>query len=152
MSESLRISMMIVCGLLVSGVSARADSNDADCANRTLKGDYGFAVEGIVLPAPGVALPIRGVHMTHFDGQGNLTQVDHIVVNGVAPALEWTPVTGTYKVNANCTGTIHLVPSTGGFVNLRIVVARQGKQIHTVVTAPFDGPARTVSSVGTKVE
>jgi hypothetical protein len=112
-----------------------------------LQGDYGFAVEGLILPAPGVALPIRGVHMTHFDGKGNLTQVDSILVNGGA-ATDWTPVIGTYHVNANCTGTIYLLPSNGGFVNLRIVVVRQGNEIHAVVWPPFDGPGRTVTSVG----
>jgi hypothetical protein len=45
-----------------------------------------------------------------------------------------------------------LHPSTGGFVNLRIVVVNQGKKILTVVWPPFDGPGRTVTSVGTKVE
>ena len=144
--------MMIVCGLLASGPSARAESEDGACSNRMVQGDYGFAVEGLVLPAPGVALPIRGVHMTHFDGKGNLTEVDHIVFNGLPPAIEWTPVTGSYHVNANCTGTISLVISTGGFVNLRIVVVGWGKEIHTVVTAPFDGPPRTVTSVGIRVD
>jgi hypothetical protein len=143
--------MMIVFSLLASGASARAQSEDGACSNRTLLGDYGFAVEGLVLPAPGVSVPIRGVHMTHFDGKGNLTQVDSILVNG-APASDWTPVVGTYHLNANCTGTISLSPSNGGFVNLRIVVVRQGKEIHTVVWPPFDGPDRTVTSVGIKVE
>jgi len=82
--QSLRISMiatplMIVCGLLVSGAFARAESQDGPCSNRTLHGDYGSAVEGLILPAPGVALPIRGVVMTHYDGEGNFTQVDHSV-------------------------------------------------------------------------
>ena len=62
------------------------------------------------------------------------------------------PGTGTYHVNADCTGTAHIVPSTGGFVNLAIVVVRKGKEVHAVVTAPCDGPARTVTSVGIKVE
>ena len=152
-----RISMiatpvMIVCGLLASGAPARAQSeDDGPCSNQTLRGDYGFAVEGLILPVPGVTIPIRGVHMTHFDGKGNLTQVDSILVNG-SPASDWTPVVGTYHVNANCTGTINLLPSNGGFVNLRIVVVRQGKEIHTVVWQPFDGPDRTVTSVGIKVE
>src|SRR4051812_7663876 len=97
--------IMIACALLPSGGSARADSGGGACSNRTLRGDYGFSVEGLVLPAPGVAIPVRGVHMTRFDGQGNLTQVDHIVINGVPPALDWTPVTGSYQVNTDCTGT-----------------------------------------------
>jgi len=47
-----------------------------------LRGDYGFAVEGLILPRTGVTIPIRGVHMTHFDGNGKLTQVDSIILNG----------------------------------------------------------------------
>lgn len=147
------IPTMIICGLLVSGAPAQAESEERSCSNRILRGDYGFSVEGVVLPGPGVTLPLRGVALTHFDGQGNLTQVDHIVVNGKAPALDWTPGTGTYVVNPDCTGTFRVdVPSTGDFINVRFVVVRQGKEIRTVVTAPFNGPARTVTSVGIRVE
>ena len=153
------IPIMIVCGLLVAPSSLRvaASSPQADdgdikaCSNRTLHGDYGFAVEGLLLPAPGVALPGRGVTMTHFDGEGNLTQVDSLIINGT-PVSDWSPVTGTYHVNANCTGTMSLLPGAGSFVNLRIVVVRHGTEIHTVVWPPFDGPNRTVTSVGIKVE
>jgi hypothetical protein len=84
--------------------------------------------------------------MTHFDGEGNLAQVDSLIING-APVSDWSPVTGTYHVNAS-TGTMSLLPSAGGFVNLRIVVVRHGMEIHTVVWPPFDGPNRTVTSVG----
>jgi hypothetical protein len=149
------IPITIVCFVL-AGASAMAQSDTAHsggrhCSNRTLLGDYGFAVEGLLLAGPGVTLPGRGVTMTHFDGEGNLTQVDSLIINGI-PVSDWSPVTGTYHVNANCTGTMNLLPSTGGFVNLRIVVVRQGKEIHTVVWPPFDGPDRTVTSVGIKVD
>ena len=154
------IPIVICCGLLFAPSSSRAAASsprtdDGDrkvCSNRTLHGDYGSAVEGLILPAPGVALPIRGVVMTHYDGEGNFTQVDHIVANGLPPAMEWTPGSGTYHVNSNCTGTAHIDTSTGGFVNLEIVVVQQGKEIHAVVTTPFDGPNRTVTSVGIRVE
>ena len=148
------VTIMMV-SFVPTGASAVAQSDRAQsgrpCSNRTLLGDYGFAVEGLVLPAPGVAIPGRGVTMTHLDGEGNLTQVDSLFINGV-PVSDWSPVTGTYQVNANCTGTMSLVPSAGGFVNLRIVVVRHGTEIHTVVWPPFDGPARTVTSIGIKVE
>jgi len=153
------IPIMIVCALLVAASSPRvaasspkADDGDKACTDRTLHGDYGSSVEGVILPAPGVTLPIRGVVTTHYDGQGNFSQVDHIIVNGVPPAIEWTPGTGTYHINADCTGTAHIVTSTGMFVNLEIVVVQQGKQIHAVVTAPFDGPGRDVTSAATRVE
>jgi len=156
-TQSLRISMiatavMIVCGLLVSGASARAESQDGPCSNQSLHGDYGSAVEGLILPAPGIALPIRGVVMTHYDGEGNFTQVDHIVVNGFPPSITWTPGNGTYHVNADCTGTAHIVSSTAGFINLAFVLVKQGKEVHAVVTAPFNGPARTVTSIGIRVQ
>jgi hypothetical protein len=149
--STIAIPLMIVGGLLASGSPARAQSPDGACSNRTILGDYGFSVDGLILPAPGVALPVRGVHMTHFDGKGNLTQIDSLLANG-SPISDWTPVIGTYHLNADCTGTILLHPSTGGFVNLRIVVVSKGQKILTVVWPPFDGPGRTVTSVGTKVE
>jgi hypothetical protein len=51
----MRMLAMIVCGLLASGASAVAQSNDGHCSNRTLFGDYGYASEGVLLPAPGVS-------------------------------------------------------------------------------------------------
>src|SRR5882672_233895 len=154
------IPIVISCGLLfapsssrVAASSPRTDDGDRKvCSNQSLHGDYGSAVEGLILPAPGIALPIRGVVMTHYDGEGNFTQVDHIVFNGFPPPIAWTPGTGTYHVNADCTGTAHIVQSTGGFINLAFVVVKQGKEIHAVVTAPFNGPARTVTSVGIRVQ
>jgi hypothetical protein len=151
--------VLVVGGLLFAPsapqVAASASSGDEEgksCSNRMLHGDYGSSVEGVVLPAPGVSLPLRGVVMTHYDGNGNFQQVDHIIVNGQAPGIEWTPGTGTYQVNSDCTGTAHIVPSTGGFVNLEIVVVKGGKQVNAVVTAPYDGPDRAVTSVATRVD
>jgi hypothetical protein len=153
--QSFRISILarsltIACCVLVSGSLAFGQAIlNGRCSDLIVQGDYGFSVEGVVLPAPGVSVPVRGVAMTHFDGAGNLSQVDHIIINGVPPALDWTPGTGTYHVNPDCTGTMRInIPSTGDVVNLRFVVVRLGREIHTVVTAPFNGPARTVTSVG----
>ena len=96
----LRMSMvaiptMVVCGLLVAASSARVDQErgtgheDGDtraCTNKTLQGDYGSAVEGVLLNIPGLPpeAQFRGLIMTHFDGKGNLTSVEHTVVNGHA--------------------------------------------------------------------
>lgn len=148
----LSVPFVVLSGVLVSGASGRPDARDRNCSNRTLRGDYGAAVEGTVLPAPGVSLPIRGVVMTRYDGDGNFSQQDHVVVNGVPPASPWNPGVGTYHVNADCTGTAQILQANGGFVNLVFAVVRNGDEVHAVVTAPFDGPARTVSSVGIRVD
>jgi len=147
LSSNLRLAThtMIVCGLLAFSVSAVAQSkndpgNGGRCSNRTLNGDYGFTLEGTFLPAT----PVRGLVMQHYDGNGQISQVDHLVVYGMPPAQEWTPGTGTYTVNPDCTGAAVLT-TPEGTVNLHFVVVNNGKQINQVVDA------NAVSTVGIKV-
>jgi hypothetical protein len=91
--------IMLGCCLLISGVSAAAQSENSNtfyqsperCSNRTLVGDYGFTIEGTILDAN---LPIRGLALQHYDGRGQITQVDHVVDGGYPPPQEWTPVPG----------------------------------------------------------
>ncbi|MBS1982898.1 MAG: hypothetical protein JST16_01895, partial [Bdellovibrionales bacterium] len=81
-----------------------------------------------------------------FDGKGQLTVVDHFVINGKAPATEWSKGTGTYTVNANCTGTMEVIkPGLPPGLN-KMVIVQGGKGIRTVsVTDALTG-------VGTKTE
>jgi hypothetical protein len=137
-----------VCGL---ACPARADSGIEPCSNRTLKGDYGFTIEGILgipgaqLP-PGLGLTLRGVSMAHYDGRGNFTQVDHVVV-AFAPASEdWTPGYGTYTVNPDCTGTAVLNTSENSPLALHFVIVKNGREIHQVVDT------NAVTAIGVKVE
>jgi hypothetical protein len=83
--------------------------------------------------------------MTHFDGHGNLTQVDFATMNGVPSSPNWRPATGTYAVNADCTGSAVIVPAFGPTINLRLVVFDGGDQVATVVIGNATG------SVGTRV-
>jgi len=140
--------MMIVYCLMASGAPAMAQpakiqSNNRLCSNQTLSGDYGFALEGTIL---GPGLPLRGVVMQHYDGKGSITQVDHVVINGFPPAQEWTPGSGTYTVNADCTGVAVITPQGEPPINLHFVVVKHGRQINQVV----DGNA--VTAVGVRVE
>jgi hypothetical protein len=151
--QSLNISILatpliIVCGLLASSASAWADSNEGPCSNRTLSGDYGFSLKGVLFPAPGLSLAFRGVVMVHYDGKGNFTQLDHVVTNGVPPAQEWRPGSGTYTVNPNCTGisVINIPGNPQPTITVHFVVVQQGHEIFQVV----DGNA--VTSVGIKVD
>jgi hypothetical protein len=139
--------MMIVCGLLASCPAARADSEDGACSNRTLKGDYGFKIDGQLLAGPMTGL-VRGLAMTSFDGQGNLSQVDFITLNGSPLFKDWRPSgKGAYKINANCTGMATITYTDGQpATELRLVVVRNGKEIHTVVVGA------AVGSIGIKVD
>ena len=140
------VPVVIVCGLLVAvssiGPTARADNEDKMvCTDRTIQGDYGGQIEGTVL---GPNLPFRGVVRSHNDGEGHFTQVDHIVFNGIPPAVEWAPGTGTYTVNPDCTGSsvINSSSSPGAPITTHFVVVNHGKQTLGVV----DGNAVTFVS------
>ena len=116
----------------------------AECSDRTLRGDYAFAIDGTILTAPSPLL-VRGVAMTHFDGHGNLSQVDFVTLNGVAGGPDWRPATGTYEINPDCTGKAQIIPAGAPPLNLRLVVGDRGRQVWTVVIGNATG------STGTKV-
>jgi hypothetical protein len=69
------------------------------------------------------------------------------VDGGILPAQEWAPGTGTYSVNADCTGVAVINSSSNPLpLNVHFVVVKHGREIHQVV----DGNA--VSAVGYKVD
>lgn len=120
----------------------------APCSNATLKGDYGFTITGQILGGPSAGL-VAGVAMTSFDGDGNLTQVDHVVHNGVPPALDWRPAaaSSSYNVNADCTGTMEIDFTDGSpSLHVFIVVDRMGREIRAVV----NNPGTAITSIGIK--
>jgi hypothetical protein len=153
--QSFRVStvmtpVMIICSLLAPASSARAASEEGACSNRTIQGQYGGTLEGLFFAAPGVTLPISGVDIINYDGQGNLNEYGgYLVLNGTPPATTGATDSGTYQVNAACTGTAHILvdPSTNFFINLAFVVVRDGKEIHAVITGPYAGPTIMTSYV-----
>jgi hypothetical protein len=148
-----------VVGLLLLGLlggTANAQDNDG-CSNATLKGDYAFTVSGqLFLPGPNnttLVVQREGIAMTHFDGGGNLSQVDFVLSSPNAPAPPGPPPTdqvtgfhidetGTYTVHSDCTGTFTIhnpdfvgteVP--GPVITVKFVLSDGGRSIHTVVTS-----------------
>jgi hypothetical protein len=141
---------LIACSMgLVCAAPARADDEKdaraSKCSNETLEGSYALTIEGL-LGVPGPSLPFRGVVLQRYDGDGNITQVDHVVVNGTPPSEAWRPSTGTYSVNADCTGTATLNVPGGPPLVVYFIVAKHGKEIRQVV----EGNAATAT--GDKVE
>lgn len=72
------VPMLLACALPLGGVSAVAQSAPrvtARCSNRTLLGTYGFTIDGTVV---GANILFRGLALQHYDGNGKITQVDHV--------------------------------------------------------------------------
>ena len=132
--------------LTAPGLVTAHDDGVIRCSQRTLRGDYGFNIDGQILPPGAPPMILRGVAMTHFDGRGGLTQVDHTTLNGVPRAPGWRAGVGSYEVNADCTGTAEIIQSDGSpTLHLNLVVFDRGRQVRTVV----DGNA--TGSLGVKV-
>lgn len=117
------------------------------CSNRTLRGDYGFSIEGTVLAGTPSAFLVRGVAMTHFDGRGNLSQVDFTTRNGAPLTPDWRSASGAYEINSDCTGSAQIIPADGSpTLNLRLVVVDRGREVRTVVVGNASG------SVGIRID
>lgn len=148
--------LFMVCSAVAFGPLVKAQSDNAfrdspgswvKCSNRTLRGDYGFSIDGTILAGTPNAFLLRGVAMTHFDGRGNLRQVDFTTRNGVPLAPDWRSAVGTYDINADCTGTAQIIPGDGSpTLNLRLVVVDRGREVRTTVVGNATG------SVGISVD
>jgi hypothetical protein len=121
----------------VSGV-ALADNDGNDCTLKTLSGVYVFAASGYNIVA-GVAQPKAIIEVIDFNGDGTLSvPAATRSVNGV---IARTPPggTGSYTVEADCTGTIAFDgPSFDIFISPR------GEKLWMIQTNPdtvFQGTA-----------
>jgi hypothetical protein len=154
-SSVLRAMVIGIFALSLMGGAAKAWDNDG-CSNATLNGDYAFTVDGAFFtPGPNnttVTIERHGVAMTHFDGQGNLSQVDFVLSSPNAPAPPGMPPTnangfhsdetGTYTVYSDCTGTFTInnpdfVGTTipGAIIVVKFVLSNHGNAIHTIVSS-----------------
>ena len=156
-----RLLAVLTLLLVLSVIPASANSDG--CSNATLKGDYGFTISGFHPNPDGTTSPLKGVAITHFDGAGNLTQRDFVVTAGVPNRANGDSQTGfhfsagetgTYTVNADCTGTAEIdlnvpVPSgSTGVIKLMLIVTNGGHAIHTVVSEIIE-PGATKSTLNT---
>jgi hypothetical protein len=136
------VTLGVVVALVAAGavgipwaVSAQVDAAGRTCGTHTLNGDYGLVGTGVRGLGAGASEAFATVSMVTYDGAGGFTAlgVSHGQVTGVRAGL---PVTGTYFVNADCTGgqttNIPGVPP----LEDSFVIVDNGRELRTVVTAP----------------
>lgn len=84
---------------------------------------------------PGEIQQVIGVVIQIFDGNGNFTQTDNVKgsLSGITPDR---PGSGTYNVNADCTGVYTIgIPGTPPLVT-RFVIVDGGAGFKAVVVSP----------------
>jgi hypothetical protein len=98
--------------------------------------------------APSGLQTVIGVIVRTYDGHGGFTQIDYIKgsVPGIVPGR---PGSGTYEVNADCTGITLFQPGPGFTLEERIVIVDHGNEIRTIISSPL--PVMT-SSVQKRID
>jgi hypothetical protein len=136
------VAFSIALWALLGTAGVEAEPEGALCSNRTLRGSYGGSFEGQIPAGPGTVL-LRGLVVTHFDGAGNLRQMEFVTANGVPPpGGEWTPSEGTYEIGPDCTGVAEILQSNGTILRQRWVVVDRGREIRAVVEGAVAGGTR----------
>lgn len=151
-ARTIRIAAVAVAvvGLLMAGAQFRHKPTggilpivhaSGSCSNNSLRGNFGFQFNGNIIGFG----PIAGVGVATFDGAGNFTQTDNVSINGL-PAILNRPGSGTYSVNADCTGTQTL--NTGGqvFHSTFVIVGKQSFSVQTDPGGVITGVAGPVGA------
>jgi hypothetical protein len=130
----------LLLATLLAGNLHAADSAAMRCGDFSLKGSFGYVINGTrpISPEPGsVVEQISGVGIREYDGRGNFTQVD--TLKGSVTGVQWinNRLYGTYEVSPDCTGVMRLfAPSAPAPAELRFVVVNNGKEIHWILINP----------------
>jgi hypothetical protein len=136
------VLVLSVGGSMGTGGSAVAQEPGFRCTEATIRGTYGGQMQG-TNPVPGGGTQtVVGVIIRTYDGAGTFTQIDNIKgsVTGIVPDR---PGSGTYQVNADCSGITLFQPGPGITLEERIVIVDHGREIRTIVSSPL--PVMTTS-------
>ena len=105
------------------------------CGTHTLQGAYGLVGTGTRGLGPGVTEPFVTISMVTYGGDGTFTALG--VSHGQTSGVRGGPATGTYFVNADCTGgqttNIPGVPP----LEDNFVIVDNGREVRTVVVSPL---------------
>lgn len=99
------------------------------CGLTGKKATFAASLLGKIVGAGGAAYGAQVI----LDGKGNVSGSGTFDVNGTIVSSSFT---GTYTENANCTGTIQIVPSGLPTTNFNFVVVNAGKEILLIETDP----------------
>jgi hypothetical protein len=120
-------------GVLAVGRGFAEDENasGAKCSEATLDGTYLFAYDGVEIKGD-EQRPFAYAGYDVYDGNGKVKTVSSANVNGKITRKE--PLSGTYSVKADCTGTLTFEDGT----RYDQFIAPDGSQLTFVQTKPSE--------------
>lgn len=133
MRMSLRFQIAAASLSLLVLTLSSAVSAQEPCSNASLSGTYAFRVDGanVSVPLPGGPGPFAAVGKNTYDGKGGMQGTIVISSNGVIIPATYT---GTYHVNADCTGSKSATLSVGATVDFAFVIDDDAREIRMLVS------------------
>jgi len=107
--------------------SVAYEQGTATCTDLGVKHTYSFQETGIFLSVGQIAASGQFV----LNGKGTLTGTATFSLDGSIASL---PVTGTYQINSNCTGTATFTPHGQSAINIGLVIVNGGKEMMFIET------------------
>jgi hypothetical protein len=126
---------IVLGSIFFLGLTQAAHAGGKDCTQKSLRGPYGYVLQGLQFPSPPSptgAVPVSAAGLMIFDGEGGLAAQD--TFNDGATISHRTG-TGTYTVSSDCTGSGELGGDFGG-LGFYFVIISHGREFSFVVTNP----------------
>jgi hypothetical protein len=115
-----------------AGYAKDEDASRAKCSEATLHGTYPFAFDGVEIKGNNEQIPFAIAGYGVFDGNGKEKSVVSSNFNGEVSRKE--PISGTYTVKADCTGTLTFADGS----QIDLFIAPDGSMFTFVQTKPSE--------------
>lgn len=126
--------------VLAGNESFRVHAKSPACSVAALRGGYGAGTTGLINSssnANDITIPtfVPFAEAAHFlfDGRGNLSGSSSVTFGGIVAPVTFT---GSYTVNADCTGSLTAETSDGDTVHRNLIIVDDGKEVEFVSTDP----------------
>jgi hypothetical protein len=120
-------------GLVPFAVGHARQAEGDECTLATIQGVYASRLSGMRVQADGTTVAVANISRYVRDGQGNYTAT---TVENAGGAIAHLTTTGTYTVNADCTGTQEGVGATGAVTHYELVIGNGGQTVELLRTDP----------------
>jgi len=108
------------------------------CTNAGVKGSFGFQATGVFVTGAPFTGPLDLIGelalSVNKSGDGVITGEVAGSENGTILTFADEPVTGSYSISANCTGTATITPKGESALNFSVVVVDGGKEMLAIET------------------
>jgi hypothetical protein len=123
------LAVIVAAVPLTVGHARQADGDD--CSLATIQGAYASRLSGMRMQPDGTIVEVANISRYLRDGQGNYSAT---TVENAGGTIAHLTTTGTYTVNADCTGTQEGVGATGAVTHYELVIANRGQSVELLRT------------------